>query len=219
MLALGPTYPNGLLTKHKYSDSFMLEGNYLQEDIQSNAMQSFRTSSLYDPDRTGTGHQPLFYDEMSTIYNQYRVLGAKCTIRFVNVCNEPVQVFGAHLGQPLGSGWTPHALMERKDIRSKFLSGRSGGKNFTTMTLFYSPSKHYAQTKNNLRNDSDLVGYGDGDKVPAKASYFEIGMAQIDNAVKGGPEYDENGNHSVKCYVTIEYSAFWNDRKLKTGGS
>jgi hypothetical protein len=218
-LALGPTYPNGLLAKHKYSDSVMLEGNYVQNDVQTNAMYSFRTSSLYDPDRTGGGHQPLFYDEMCAIYNQYRVLGAKAKVRFVNCCNEPVIVFGAHLGAPLGSGWEPDALMERKDIKSKFLSGRSGGKNICTMNLFYSPSKFYAQSKSNLKADNALVGTGDGDTVPSKASYFELGMAQVDSSNSGGAEFDTSANHRVKMYIEIEYLAFWNDRILKTGSS
>lgn len=219
-LALGPTYPNGLLAKHKYSDSMMLSGSYVQNDVQTNAMRSFRTSSLFDPDRTGTGHQPLFYDEMTAIYNQYRVLGAKAKIRFVNCCNEPVIVFGAHLGAPLGSGWEPDVLMERKDVKSKFLSGRSGGKNICTMNLFYSPSKFYAQSKSNLKADNALVGTGDGATVPQKASYFELGMAQVDSSLSGGSGFDDgSSDHKVKMYIEIEYLAFWNDRILKTGSS
>lgn len=34
---------------------------------------SFRTNSMFDPDFTGTGHQPLFRDVMSNIYGRYRV--------------------------------------------------------------------------------------------------------------------------------------------------
>lgn len=208
-LALGPTFPNGLLAKHKYSQSNILQATYVAQDIPGTAQQSFRTASLFDPDRTGVGHQPLFYDEMSDIYNQYRVLGAKCTIRFINLSEEPVQVFGAHLGAPLGNGWSPHSLMERKDVRSQFLSPMSaGGKNQTTMTLTYSPGRFYKQSKENLRNDNSLVGTPDGQTVPSKMSYFELAMAQVDHATGG------NANHKVKVFVEIEYLAFWNDRKL-----
>lgn len=31
-------------------------------------------NSLYDPDRTGIGHQPYGYDVLATIYNKYRVI-------------------------------------------------------------------------------------------------------------------------------------------------
>jgi len=33
----------------------------------------FNLNSLYDPNRTGTGHQPLGYDTWTTFYNKYRV--------------------------------------------------------------------------------------------------------------------------------------------------
>lgn len=214
LLSLGPTYPNGLVAKHKYTMNKTLSGTYTTSDIPGTALQSFRTASLFDPDRTGSGHQPLFFDEMGAIYKQYRILGAKCKVRFVNMCNEPIVVFGAHLGAPLGTGWSPANLMERKDVKSRILSPmNAGGRNITTMNLYYSPSKFYKQSKSQLRADNSLVGNDVGDVVPSKATYFEIACAQVDTAL-GSSE-----NHAVKIYVEIEYTAFWNDRKLNTNDS
>lgn len=213
-LSLGPTYPNGIIAKHKYTMNKTLQATYVAGDIPGTALQSFRTASLFDPDRTGVGHQPLFYDEMSAIYNQYRVLGAKCRVRFVNMSNEPVVVFGAHLGAPLGNGWNPSQLMERKDVKSQFLSPlNAGGRNITSMNLFYSPGKFYKQSKENLRADNSLVGNAVGDVVPSKMTYFEVAIAQVDTTL------GESANHAVKIYVDIEFSAFWNDRKLQTNDS
>lgn len=42
----------------------------------------FRANSLFDPDFTGTGHQPMTYDMWTTLYNHYTVVGAKCTATF-----------------------------------------------------------------------------------------------------------------------------------------
>lgn len=39
--------------------------------------QQFRLNSIYDPDYTGAGHQPLAHDTFMTMYNRYRVF--KCT--------------------------------------------------------------------------------------------------------------------------------------------
>jgi len=36
--------------------------------------QLFNMNSVFDPDRTGTGHQPYGYDQMASLYNRYRVL-------------------------------------------------------------------------------------------------------------------------------------------------
>lgn len=44
----------------------------------------FTGNGLFDPNATGTGHQPYGYDQLSIIYNNYRVIGAKCHVDIVN---------------------------------------------------------------------------------------------------------------------------------------
>lgn len=39
----------------------------------------FRINNIYDPDQTGTGHQPLSHDQWATLYKNYLVYGAKAT--------------------------------------------------------------------------------------------------------------------------------------------
>lgn len=40
----------------------------------------FSANGLHDPDVTGTGHQPLMYDEYKLLYGQYRVISSTCKI-------------------------------------------------------------------------------------------------------------------------------------------
>ena len=54
------------------------------------AVHIFRANSMYDPDYTGTGHQPLGFDEMSTIYNKHKVTRAKITVTFQPSTNQYV---------------------------------------------------------------------------------------------------------------------------------
>lgn len=44
----------------------------------------FNSNSLYDPDSTGTGHQPLGFDQFSAMYSRYRVLGVQYRVTFGN---------------------------------------------------------------------------------------------------------------------------------------
>lgn len=46
------------------------------------AKHVFNLANIYDPDVTGGGHQPAFYDQWKTYYNKYRVLGARYWIKF-----------------------------------------------------------------------------------------------------------------------------------------
>lgn len=42
----------------------------------------FRANSIYDPDYTSTGHQPLGYDQLSALYNHYTVLSSTIKASF-----------------------------------------------------------------------------------------------------------------------------------------
>lgn len=41
---------------------------------------SYRGNSLFDPDFTGTGHQPYGFDQLSALYHSYRVYGSKIRV-------------------------------------------------------------------------------------------------------------------------------------------
>jgi len=44
--------------------------------------QHFSANGLYDPNTSGTGHQPAYFDQMSTFYNHYVVMGSRCKVTF-----------------------------------------------------------------------------------------------------------------------------------------
>lgn len=44
------------------------------------ATNVFRVNNIFDPDYTGIGHQPMYYDNYSAVYSQYRVNYATITM-------------------------------------------------------------------------------------------------------------------------------------------
>lgn len=56
----------------------------------------WRMNSLYDPDQTGTGHQPMAHDQWATLYKKYRVQAVKVTMRIT-----ATNVLGNQLGSPI----------------------------------------------------------------------------------------------------------------------
>jgi len=44
----------------------------------------FRGNSLFDPDYTGTGHQPRYFDQLTPIYGRYKVLKSDCEVEMIN---------------------------------------------------------------------------------------------------------------------------------------
>lgn len=45
---------------------------------------TFNMSSIFDPNTTGTGHQPLYTDQLAAIYKRYRILGVAYKVTFFN---------------------------------------------------------------------------------------------------------------------------------------
>lgn len=70
-------FPEQAAFSSKYVDTFRITTT-----AGSLAYQSYRLNSLFDPDYTNTGHQPLGFDQVSSLYNQYKVLRvrARCTL-------------------------------------------------------------------------------------------------------------------------------------------
>lgn len=72
--ALSP-FAQRYITKMKYSETFALNAG--------NAYTfNYNLNSIFDPNRTGIGHQPYGHDTMQTLYNRYRVIAASWVLSF-----------------------------------------------------------------------------------------------------------------------------------------
>lgn len=71
----GLGFPKQALIKHKYFETVDI-----QNTAGATALYSFRANDLYDPNATGAGHQPLYYDQMTPIYNHWVVIGSKISV-------------------------------------------------------------------------------------------------------------------------------------------
>lgn len=75
--ALSP-FPQRYITKMKYAESISTT-----IALSNAGIYVFNLNSVYDPNRTGTGHQPQGFDQLSAIYNRYRVIACSYRIGLV----------------------------------------------------------------------------------------------------------------------------------------
>lgn len=71
--------PQRYICNMKYSETFALS--------QLSPGYTYNLNSIFDPNRTGVGHQPYSHDTMQTLYNRYRVISCSYTITCYNASN------------------------------------------------------------------------------------------------------------------------------------
>ncbi len=70
-------FPDSVKVKLRYSQIIRLNPTII------NDQHLFRTISPYDTDFSRTGHQPMYYDQWSSIYTKCTVMGSKCTMTWL----------------------------------------------------------------------------------------------------------------------------------------
>ena len=100
-------FPAKMSAVLRYSDQIVLDAN-----TSSPARHHFRGTSVYDPDYTGTGHQPYGFDQYSRLYNHYIVDKAIITIR--NASMGVNCVVGISLVPTASSEFNNNTCRERK---------------------------------------------------------------------------------------------------------
>lgn len=74
-------FNNNYTVKLTYADNFF---HNLAQNGTASASQVFRMNSIFDPDFTGTGHQPILRDLWASQYDYYTVLQCDYSIRLYN---------------------------------------------------------------------------------------------------------------------------------------
>lgn len=140
-------------------------------------------NSTYDPDFTGTGHQPYYYDTLSSLYKRYAVQGAKLTAKFSHIANTITTtqpsgptIIGITTDDDGTISTTLSTAMEEHGTKSDILNNAVGGNNVKTLSVTYDPAKDMGLSAN---NDSLVAGVGSNPSRPWFANVFmaEGGLA------------------------------------------
>lgn len=138
-------FPDRLKTKLQYQDVVQLAAS-----AGSPAVWQFRMNSLFDPDYSGTGHQPQWYDQLSAVYSNYKVLGSKITCVFIpnNINDTELNDKGPYIcgittvaGTTSFSAASYPALLEDGNSVHGIIVDKQGGSNKVTLSNTFSPMR------------------------------------------------------------------------------
>lgn len=180
--------PQRFITKMKYSeyvDTGSLTGQY-----------AFNMNSLYDPNRTGLGHQPYGYDTLATLYNRYRVVS--CGWR-IQLAGDAASAF-VLTSLPANEIVTSVSISEmRENPRCKYIQQNPGSAALTLHGKCSLPSL-MGRTKSQYMSDdrySANVGVS-----PAELAILNLQTANTADGIVG-----------TKLQVLLEFTVEWFDIK------
>nr|QTE03461.1 MAG: putative capsid protein [Ciconia boyciana CRESS-DNA-virus sp.] len=100
----------------------------------------FRMNSVFDPDFTNIGHQPMYFDNYAALYQSYRVLGSRLTAEISGANLATTQgpwAFGINGSiQSSALSTSSRNRMEQNDAVSTIYNGQQGPQ---TLSYSYSP--------------------------------------------------------------------------------
>lgn len=170
--------------------------------MQSNtgvlANQNFAANGVYDPNLTGTGHQPMFMDQLFAIYNHAYVAGSKIKVTFLpGVSNIVPVAVGVFLNDDVSAPSTSYTgYSEQTQSKMKIISAVDDAKQ--TITASYSSARTFGKgllANNDLRNSASAN--------PAELSVYTVFLQSL----------DLTATTNVYVWVEIEYICVFTELK------
>jgi len=158
----------------------------------------FSTNGMYDPDITGTGTQPLYFDQLMAIYNHYNVVRSRIKVTPTSATAYPVMCV-VYVDDDTTTGTTadtPLAL-QRPGARRSWL-GSSIGKD-PTVYHNWDAVKHFG---GNVQSNDDLQGNAGAN--PVEQMYYVCHFKT------------DTVSTTVNFWVEIEYDVIWDELKSMT---
>lgn len=193
-VSMGVGFPKMIKMTHKYAENITLTST-------TGVTQAFRwkANGMYDPNHTGTGHQPMFFDQLGAIYNHFTVIASKIRVQFIPTTSTSVP---CHVGINVNDditgiqGVAVDTIAEQTLTRNKKIA--YSPERPATVVSKFSAKKTFGGS---VLGNQNLAGATTYD--PTELAFYNIYLCAAD------------GSTTVSCYVIveIEYIAVWRELK------
>lgn len=184
-------FPRTLKFKHRYSDVVNISGT-------GNPGYRFIANGLYDPNQSGTGHQPLYFDQLAAIYNHYCVIGSKIKVQIVPQGSTVEDPYRVVLWLNDDTSTVPN--MEGITEQNEAVQAICGGANPNTITL----ENSWSLKKRFMGRPAESRFIGTSAANPSETTVFQLNIEALDGGVS---------NIAVHAVVEIEFIAIWTELK------
>lgn len=189
-------FPPVLLTKLRYVDTYALIST-----AGSLAKQVMYLNSTFDPDNSGTGHQPLYRDTYAVVYDNYSVVSCRAIVTFVSLATTTSVSAGAVFDDNNTSSTSPTTLMEQ-----------NSGKHHLIPPLTGSISSH------TISFDWDCKSYLGIDPFTSEMYKTDVGAnpTELGSLIIWSVPADGSSTATVQVQVTLEQTVLWSELSTPT---
>lgn len=106
----------------------------------------FSLNGLYDPDISGTGHQPLGFDQLMLMYDHYTVIGARVRVSFQNLDDTNSTMALIHVKDTNTTNSNIEEIIENGMTRYMLLGPEPSGQGNGVLALNISMKKFFGKT-------------------------------------------------------------------------
>lgn len=183
--------PESVIMKHKYADSFSFASGATPHT------QFFRLNSMYDPDQSGVGHQPYYYDQMTPLYNRCIVYG--CHVKLKATCGTNQAIVGFKDQIDTSAISTAVDACERPNAKYALLNNGAKG---AYLSKYFPINKLFGVTKSMVLN-GEMDFSHDASGNPLRQWYLQIFAQNPDSSTATNIQYT----------IELIYYTKWIDRK------
>lgn len=189
-------FPAVLQTKLRYVDTYALIST-----AGAIAKQVMYLNSTFDPDNSGTGHQPLYRDTYAGIYDQYAVVSCDYKVQFQSLASSTGMVIGVVVDDDNSTSSTPTVLMEQNNGQHQLLPPFTGSISNRTISGHWDCKRHLGIDPYTSQTYKTAVGSN-----PTEIASLLIWSVPADGSATA----------TVQVQVTLEFVVIWTELQTPT---
>lgn len=127
----------------------------------------FRTNSIYDPDQTSGGHQPMYHDQWANIYKSYEVISSRIVVKGSSVPGSGSSLLALETTTDVETAVTLDTIRERPGVVSKAMNS-------------YQQAVLGQRWIQSTRSPTDIGRYqADFGSNPVQSEYYQISVYSL----------------------------------------
>lgn len=173
--------------------------------LGSCAFYQFRLNSIFDPNFTGVGHQPMSHDQMAELFEQYVVTSVDYKVVFNNTNTANNYLVGVFVSDVSDTNPDPNTIIEQGEVDWGVV-GINTGYNMKTFSGHVSLPKLMGKDQKVYENsDAYCAAFGAN---PTDVGYLSVWAADVDTGGDPGTIY---------VHVELVYNVCLKGTRLTTG--